>query len=69
MERVVNDTHPTVLPPGKDLVHVVQEAGLAPGQVWTGAKNLAPSPLGFDPQTVQPVAICYPVQGIVGKVK
>jgi hypothetical protein len=39
--------------PGKDLVPIVQEAVWAPGQVWTGAENLAPS--GFDPRTVQPV--------------
>ena len=29
--------------PGKDLVHIVQEAGWAPGPVWTGAENLAPT--------------------------
>jgi len=28
--------------PGKDPVHMVQEAGWAPGPVWTGAENLAP---------------------------
>jgi hypothetical protein len=27
--------------PGNDLVPIVQEAGWAPGQVWTGAENLA----------------------------
>jgi len=29
------------LPPGKDPVPIVQEAGLAPGPVWIGAENLA----------------------------
>ena len=29
--------------PGKDPVPVVQEAGWAPGTVWTGAENLAPT--------------------------
>jgi hypothetical protein len=29
--------------PGKDPVPIVQEAGWAPGQVWTGAENLAPT--------------------------
>jgi hypothetical protein len=29
--------------PEKDPVHIVQEAGWAPGPVWTGAKNLAPT--------------------------
>jgi hypothetical protein len=29
--------------PGKEPVPIVQEAGWAPGPVWTGAKNLAPT--------------------------
>ena len=29
--------------PGKDPVPIVQEAGWAPGPVWTSAKNLAPT--------------------------
>jgi len=28
--------------PGKDLVPIVQEAGWAPGPVWTGAENVTP---------------------------
>jgi len=44
--------------PGKDLVPIVQEAGRAPGPVWTGAENLAPPP-GFDLRTIQPVASRY----------
>ena len=43
--------------PGKNPVPIVQEAGCAPGPVWTGAENL-PQP-GFDPRTVQPVASRY----------
>ena len=39
----------------KDPVPIVQEAGCAPGSVWTGAENLVPAP-GFDPRTVQLVA-------------
>ena len=45
------------LTPGKDPVPIVQEAGWAPGPVWTGAENLAPP--GFDPRTVQPVGSRY----------
>ena len=45
--------------PGKDPAPIVQEAGWAPGPVWTGAENLAPPPPGFDPRTVQPVASRY----------
>jgi hypothetical protein len=41
--------------PGKDLVPNVQEAGWPPGSFWTVRKT-SPSP-GFDPRTVQPVAI------------
>jgi len=29
--------------PGKDTVPIVQEAGWAPGPVWTGAGNLGPT--------------------------
>ena len=47
------------LPPWKDPVPIVQEAGWAPGPVWTGAENLAPPSPGFDPQTIQPVASRY----------
>jgi hypothetical protein len=43
--------------PGKDPVTIVQEAGWAPGPVWTGAENLATP--GFDPRTVQPVVSRY----------
>jgi hypothetical protein len=44
--------------PGKEPVPIVQEAGWAPGPVWTGMENLAPQP-GFDLWTVQPVASRY----------
>ena len=45
------------LPPGKNPVPIVQEAGWAPGPVWTRAQYLDPT--GFDPWTVQPVASRY----------
>ena len=45
------------LPPGKDPLPIVQEAGWAPGPVWKGAENLA-SP-GFDPRAVHPVDSHY----------
>ena len=47
----------TLFTPGKDPVPIVQEAGWAPGQVWTGAENLVPP--GFDPRTIQFVASRY----------
>ena len=53
----VSVTHRPLFIPGKDPVPIVQEAGLAPGPVWTGVENLAQS--GFDPRTVQPVACSY----------
>ena len=34
---------PTALYPREDVVPIVQEAGWAPGPVWTGAENLAPT--------------------------
>jgi len=33
--------------PEKDLVPIVQEAGWAPGPVWTGAENLAPTRIRY----------------------
>jgi len=38
--------------PERDPAPTTQEAGWAPGLVWTGAENIAPH--GFDPQTVEP---------------
>ena len=35
--------HPGRFTPGKDPVPIAQEAGWAPGRVWTGAENLAPT--------------------------
>ena len=34
--------HGRFLPPTKDPVPIVQEAGWAPRPIWTGAENLAP---------------------------
>jgi len=38
----------------REMVPLVQEAGLAPGTVWTDVEN--PAPTEFDPLTVQPIA-------------
>ena len=56
--RGVSVTPRPLFAPEKDPVPIVQEAGWAPGLVWTGAEILAPPP-GFDPWTVQPVASRY----------
>ena len=48
---------PGRLTPGKDPALIIQEAGWAPGPVWTDAENLDPP--GFDPRTVQPVDSPY----------
>ena len=37
----VSVIHRPLFTPGKDPVPIVQEAGWDPGQVWTGAENLA----------------------------
>ena len=50
--------HPGHFTPRKDPVPIVQEAGWAPGPVWTGAENLVHT-RGFDPWSVQPVASRY----------
>jgi hypothetical protein len=59
LEGVRGQRHaPAVLYSEKDPVPFVLEAGWAPGPVWTGAENLAPP--GFDPRTVQPIAVAIP---------
>jgi hypothetical protein len=40
---VVSSTPRPQFTPGKDPVPIVQEAGWAPGPVWTGVENLAPT--------------------------
>ena len=53
---------PFALPPGKS--PGTRFAGWAPGPVWR-IKKISP-PLGFDPQTVQPVASrCIPLYALV----
>ena len=34
---------PAALPPGKNPVPIVEEAGWVPGPVWTSEENLAPT--------------------------
>jgi len=41
--RGVSVTPWPLFTPGKEAVPIVQEAGWAPGPVWTGAENLAPT--------------------------
>jgi hypothetical protein len=43
MGWVVNTTPRPIYPRERDPVPILQEAGLAPGPVWTGAENLAPT--------------------------
>jgi hypothetical protein len=57
MGWVVNATPRPLYPQKREPVPIVQEAGWAPGPVWTDAKNLAA--LGFDPRSVQHVASRY----------
>jgi len=41
----------------RQLVPIAQEAVWAPGTVWTGVENLAPTK--SDPLAVQPIVSCY----------
>jgi hypothetical protein len=54
---VVSSTPRPKFTPRKDSVPIVQEAGWAPGPVWTDTENLAPT--GIDPRTVQPLVSRY----------
>ena len=43
MGWVVNATARRLYPREREAVHIVQEAGWAPGPVWTGKEYLAPT--------------------------
>jgi hypothetical protein len=64
---MVNSTPRPLYPRERDPLPIVQEAGWAPGPVWTAAKNL--SPPGFDPRTVQSVASRYTDWAIAAHLK
>jgi hypothetical protein len=52
--------------PGKDQVPIVQEAGWAPGPVWTGAENLVPHQDSIPgPSSPQPLAILTELPGLL----
>jgi len=49
--------------PGKDPVPIVQEAGWAPGPVWTGAENFASTGIRFLDRPARSQSLyqlCYP---------
>ena len=51
------------LTPGKDMVPIVQENGWAPGLVWTGAENLAPTRIRSPDRPARSQSLyrlCYP---------
>ena len=54
---VVSSTPRPHFTSGKDPVPILQEAGWAPGLVWTGAENLVPT--GIRSRIVQPVVSLY----------
>jgi hypothetical protein len=54
---------PAAFTPGKDRVPIVQEAGCAPGPVWIGAENLAPTGIlspDLPARSKSLYRLCYP---------
>jgi hypothetical protein len=54
---------PAAFIPRKDPVHIVQEAGWAPGPVWRGMENLAPTgirSLDLPARSDLLYRLCYP---------
>ena len=47
--------------PRKGPAPIVQEAGWAPGPVWTGAEKISP-PTGFDPGPSSPYPVAIPTK-------
>ena len=65
LEGVRGQRHaPAALHPGKDPVPIVQEAGWAPGPVWTRAENLAPHRIRSPGCPVQTVTIPTELPGL-----
>ena len=72
---------PAALPPGKDPVSTVQEAGWAPGPVWTGAENLFPTGIRLPDRPARseslyrlsypgpPEPTQYPIQSLSGPLR
>ena len=62
---------PATLPPGKDTITIVQEAGWDPGPAWAGAENLATTGIRFPDRPARSVIAIPtelsrpPVKGIV----
>jgi hypothetical protein len=55
--------------PGKDPILTVQEAGWAPGPVWTGAENLAPNGIRSPDRTARSQSLYrlrYPANKVIG---
>jgi hypothetical protein len=49
---------PATLLPGMTPVPIVQEAGQAPGPVWMGAENLAPSGIRSSDRPARSESLC-----------
>jgi len=54
----VSVTPPPLFTPRKDPVPIVREAGWAPGPVWTGAENLAPTGIRSSDRPVRSQSLC-----------
>ena len=49
---------PAAFTPGKDPVPIVQEAGWAPGPVWTGAENSPPTGIRSPERPAHSESLC-----------
>jgi len=56
---VVNVTPWPLFTPGKDSVPIVQEAGWAPGPVWTGVENLVPTRIRYPDSTASTESLLW----------
>ena len=68
----VSVTSRPLFTPGKDPVPIVQEAGWAPGPVWTGAENLAPTGIRSPDSPARSPSLhqlSYPVHIVIYRLK
>jgi len=65
----VSITPQPLFTPGKGPVHIVQEAGWAPGPVWTGAENLAPTSIRSPDRPARSQSLYHSIVGGGGLLK
>jgi len=66
---VVSSTTRPHFTPGKDPVHILQEAGWAPGPVWTGGKSRLHRDLTVPTELPGPLILGLVLRNVINNIK